>query len=275
MNRLVFGIIITLMLAATALSAFSASEIPSCAADNGCYNQDGRPYCGFNDQTCAYHWYEFDGACTHDTDSFNPDADADGWTDYCDAFPDDSDEQVDLDADGCGHEADLDDFNPAETAGCPAEEPQAPGDSGNDDDDDTPVAPVRRRYSSGSSGSMGTPTCNGMWTCADGGCVCVAEESTEEESAQDSGSAPEPLPTTVSVTIEDEPEEETEEQDDKGDTLVTGAVIAGTPREPLFPWWILFLVLAAVHFTVKRAYIDPKKAPAKAGFLDRVSNFLF
>lgn len=173
------------------------------AVQTACHNQDDKPYCLPGDSTCTLHT---DGSPEAE------DADGDGWSDGCDAFPVDSAEWFDLDGDTHGHNCDVNDFD--NTVGC--EE-----DSQENSNPSEPTTTTTTTSSGGSSGGGGGGgggrlqlqyewTCTDWSPCAPEGvqtrtCTQVtnypgtwqkpAEEQSCEYTAPNSGSNGQPTPT--------------------------------------------------------------------------------
>ncbi len=105
------------------LALLSAAVLADCD-QVACLNQAEKAWCSPGDSACVF------SECGFFEES---DADGDSWTDSCDAFPQDASEQVDYDADGCGHNSDIDDLDHSEVSGCEV----ITDDDDDDDDDDT------------------------------------------------------------------------------------------------------------------------------------------
>ncbi len=116
MKKIFFPVIALLALLVSFASAMAACD---CSKTFACVNQDGDTYCVPSDTECDFTWYkDVDGDCVVDDSIVDEDEDQDGWSNECDAFPDNPEEWMDIDGDSCGHNADLNDFDASDIEGC-------------------------------------------------------------------------------------------------------------------------------------------------------------
>jgi len=104
-----FFLFLLLIFSFTLFSLVSALT-PTCNEYNLCYNDHHQPFCSPHDETCEFIIHEWNGSSCVGA-SKELDSDGDGWTDTCDAFPQNPDEWLDYDGDMIGHNADCDDRN--------------------------------------------------------------------------------------------------------------------------------------------------------------------
>ncbi len=220
-----------------------------------CYNDQGQPFCSPQDSFCEYR----NGAAEAS------DADGDGWTDSCDAFAQDASEWIDLDADGCGHNADIDDLDAAETSGCDDSGDEGANEEIGDDEpgddaagDETP-APVFQASNTG-----------GHHFKAPEFPPEHPSEPPQEQVGQ--GPAEEPQEQLPQEQPEEPAPEQPQEEEGIGPAVVP--VVSEPPREPPFP---LAVVLAMTLFAVSIfKTLPPFKEPLKnPTFGQAVKHFLF
>lgn len=89
------------------ITTVAASD--GCSIQDLCYNGDHQPFCAPTETSCTFASYTLvDGSCVA---TLEQDSDGDGWSDSCDAFPQNASEWMDLDADMVGYNTDCDDTN--------------------------------------------------------------------------------------------------------------------------------------------------------------------
>ncbi len=127
-----------------------------CEDKVACKNQDDFLFCVPSDSSCEYVTYDSDCNQLPSTDS---DTDEDGWTDKCDAIPEDISEWIDIDGDSFGYNYDCDDFNFSITDECHDIEINDTETNETDDKDDD--------NGDSTGGGSNKKYCTPSWDCTD------------------------------------------------------------------------------------------------------------
>ncbi len=110
---LIFALLPLVMISGAA----AITEYDSCHVQNLCYNGADMPFCSANDDSCTYTYYQnIEGGCA--PVDYDVDSDGDGWSDLCDAFPQNETEWVDYDGDEIGHNLDCNDLDDTVSLEC-------------------------------------------------------------------------------------------------------------------------------------------------------------
>jgi hypothetical protein len=150
---------IFLFLIVALISLFTASA--ACSDLRACQNQNDKFYCSPDDTSCTYIKFTQSLTCVIDASFTDSDTDQDGWTDNCDALPNDVLEWFDMDGDGFGHVYDCNDFDNAIGENCDPDDDEQT----NEQEHDAGTNPNVNNNGGGSRLSISI--CTGKWDCTE------------------------------------------------------------------------------------------------------------